>query len=66
MIEEGHEKRRCRREPQSRNPKKAKPEDVHPVACESKNPFPYKRERPIRLVEMVDAKGTLKAEITLD
>jgi len=66
MIEQGHEKRRCRREPQSRNPKKAKPENVHPVPCEPKDPLPDKRERPIRLVEMVDAEGTLEAEITLD
>ena len=66
VIEEGYDKRRCRREPQSRNPKSAKPEDVHPVPCELKDPFPDERERPISRVEMVDAEGTLEAEITLD
>lgn len=66
MIEEGCDKRRCRREPQSRNPKKEKPENVHPVPCEPKDPPSDKRERPIGLVEMVDAEGTPEAEITLD
>jgi hypothetical protein len=66
MIEEGYDKRRCRREPKSRDPKNAKPKDVHPVPCKPKDPLPDKRERPIRLVEMVDAESTLEAEIMLD